>query len=209
MEDAVDTRFTPSAYSQTKCEQGTSSNAANARLSLLANKCEHWNVPDRTSILPSMKRNQFQSPARLRALSVLARMRSRGESLSQAARLEHTTPRTVRKVVGKQLRRGTSGRYSATGGDTLRRDLNVLGSEGYVPVTIRSWKQAQLASEHLIAVGRFLRTGDAEWLKPFVGKRVGGVELLTDPDRLGVFADAGLVKLDALYREHRGPRLEE
>lgn len=151
-----------------------------------------------------MRRNQFQSPARLRALSVLARMRSRGESLSQAARLEHTTPRTVRKVVGKQLKRGSSGHYSATRGDTLRRDLSVLGFGGYESVVVRSSKQAHLAAEHLIAVGRFLRTGDTEWLKPFVGKRVGGVELLTDPDRLDVLAQADLVKLDALYREHRG-----
>ena len=151
-----------------------------------------------------MERNRFQSPARLRALSVLARMRSRGESLSRAARLEHTTPRTVRKLVGKQLKRGTLGRYSATRGDTLRRDLYVLGFDGFVPVVVRSSKQAQLASKHLIAVGRFLRTGDTDSLKPFVGKRLGGVELLTDPDRLGVLADAGLVKLDALYREHRG-----
>src|ERR1700730_12011599 len=137
-------------------------------------------------------------PARSRALSVLARMRSRGESLSQAARLEHTTPPTVRKLVGRQLKRSRSGRYSATSADTLRRDLSVFGSEGYVPVTVRSSKQAQLASEHLIAVGRFTRTGDTEWLKPFVGKRGGGVELLTDPDRLRDFADAGLVKLAAL-----------
>ncbi len=149
------------------------------------------------------KNKKVDHPARLRALSVLARMRSRGESLSQAARLEHTTPRTVRKLLGRQLKRGTSGRYSATRGDTLRRDLNVLGSEGYVPITVRSSKQAHLASEHLIAVGRFLRTGDTEWLKPFVGKRVGGVELLTDPDRLHELADAGLVKLDALYRGNR------
>jgi hypothetical protein len=156
-----------------------------------------------------MKRKQFQSPARLRALAALARMRSRGESLTHAARLEHTTLRTVRKLVGKQLKRGSSGRYSATRGDTLRRDLNVLGSDGYVPVVVRSWKQAQLASEHLIAVSRFLRTGDTEWLKPFVGKRVGGVELLTDPDRLSMFADADFVKLDALYREHRGARQEK
>jgi hypothetical protein len=142
--------------------------------------------------------------ARLRALAVLARMRSRGESLSQAARLEHISPRTVQKLVGKQLRRGTSGRYSATRGDTLRRDLNVLGFDGYEPGVVRSWKQAQLAAEHLVAVGRFLRTGDTEWLKPFIGKRVGGVELLTDPDRLHELADADLVKLDALYRDHRG-----
>jgi hypothetical protein len=56
------------------------------------------------------------------------------------------------------------------------------------------------------AVGRFLRTGDIEWLKPFVGKRVGGIELLTDPDRLQILADADLVKLDALYRQNRGGR---
>jgi hypothetical protein len=128
----------------------------------------------------------------------------RGESLSQAARLEHTTPRTVLKLIGKQLTRGPTETYIATSGDTLRRDLNVLGFDGYVPVVTRSWNQAQLASAHLIAADRFLRTGDEEWLKPFVGKRVGGVELLTDPDRLHVLADAGLVKLDALYRDNRG-----
>jgi hypothetical protein len=142
--------------------------------------------------------------ARSRALAVLARMRSRGESLSQAARLEHTTTTTVRRIVGKQLKRTVSGRYAATHGDTLRRDLSVLGFDGYEPVVVHSWKKAQLAAEHLIAVGRFLRTGDTEWLKPFVGKRVGGVELLTDPDRLHELADADLVKLDALYRNNRG-----
>jgi hypothetical protein len=105
---------------------------------------------------------KLHHPARPRALSVLARMRSRGESFSQAARLEHTTPRTVLKLVGRQLKRGTSGHYSVTHGDTLRRDLSVLGFDGYVPVTVRSSKQAQLASEHLIATGRFLRTGDTE-----------------------------------------------
>ena len=152
---------------------------------------------------------KLHHPARSRAISVLARMRSRGESLSQAARLEHTTPRTVRKLVGRQIKRGSSGRYSATSGDTLRRDLSVLGSDGYVPVTVRSSKQAQLASEHLIAVGRFLKTGDTEWLKPFVGKRVGGVELLTDPDRLHELDDAGLIKSDGLYRENRGVRQEQ
>ena len=141
---------------------------------------------------------------RQRALAVLARIRSRGESLSQAARNEHTTPRSVKKVVGKQLKRDASGHYRATRGDTLRRDLNVLGFDGYEPAVVRSWKQAQLAAEHLVAANRFLRTGDTEWLKPFLGKRVGGVELLTDPDRLQILAEADLVKLHALYRNNRG-----
>jgi hypothetical protein len=150
----------------------------------------------------SKKKVRYQT--RKRALAVLARMRSRGESLSQAARNEHTTPRSVTKAVGKQLKYDASGRYRATRGDSLRRDLNVLGFDGYEPVVTRSSKQAHLAADHLVAVDRFLRTWDTEWLRPFVGKRVGGVELLTDPDRLRVLAEADLVKLDALYREHRG-----
>jgi hypothetical protein len=149
------------------------------------------------------KSRQFQSPAKLRSLAVLARVR-RGEPLSRAARDEHTTARTIQKHVGKYLKRDSSGRYQATRGDTLRRDINVLGFDGYQPVVTRSSKQASLAAEHLVAVGRFLRTGDTDVLKPFVGKRVGGVELLTDPDRLQILADADLVKLDALYRNNRG-----
>jgi hypothetical protein len=148
--------------------------------------------------------NNKHNAARLRALAVLARMRSRAESLTQAARTERTTPRTVRRIIGKQLKRNASGHYSATSGDTLRRDLNVLGFDGYEPAVVRSWKRAQLAAEHLVAVNRFLRTGDSEWLKPFVGKRVGGVELLTDPQRLREFAEADLLKLDGLYRDNRG-----
>ena len=117
--------------------------------------------------------------------------------------------------MGKQLKRDTSGRYSATRGDTLRRDLSVLGWDAYVPVSVRSSKQAHLASEHLIAIGKFIgqipsgQAGNTELLKPFIGKSVGGVELLTDPDRLHELADAGLIKLDALYREHRGGRQEK
>jgi hypothetical protein len=133
-------------------------------------------------------------------------MRSRGDSLSHAARAEHTSLRSVRRALGKQLTRGTSGHYRATRSDTLRRDLNVLGFDGYEPVVVRSSKQAHLAAEHLIALGRFLRTGDAEWLKPFVGKRAGGVELLTDTDRIQTLGDANLVKVDGLYRNNRGNR---
>jgi hypothetical protein len=136
-----------------------------------------------------------------RVVAVLARMRKRGESLSHAARAQHTTPRIVRKWVGNQLRRNVSGRYTATFG---RRDLNVLGVDGYEVVTVRSSKEAHLASKHLIAVGRFLRTGDKKWLKPFRGKRIAGIELLADPDRIREFAEADLVKLDGLYRNQQG-----
>jgi hypothetical protein len=119
-------------------------------------------------------------------------MRNRGESLSEAVRNEYTTVRTVRRYVSSALVRDPrTRRFVAKSGDSFQRDINVLGYDAYVRVSVRSSKQAQLASEHLIAVGRFLRTDDTEWLKPFVGKRVGGVEFLTDPERLHEFAEAG------------------
>jgi len=154
------------------------------------------------------RKNKNVPPARQRSLAVLARVR-RGEPLSQAARNERTTVRTVRKHLGKQLKRDDSGRYRATHGDTLRRDLSVLGFDGYEPVVTRSSSRAQLASAHLIAVNRFLRTGNKKWLKPFVGKRVGGVELLTDPKRIQMLGDADLIKLDGLYRNNPGGALEK
>lgn len=155
--------------------------------------------------MPKRKKTKSKA-ARQRALSVLSWMRRRGESLSKAARALHTTPRTVRKLVGEQLQRTASGRYTVKETDRLKRELNVFGPDGYESVTVRSFKQAQLASEHLIAVNRFLRTGDAAWLKPFDGKKIKGILLLTDPNRIREFADADLVKLDGLYRNQRGAR---
>ena len=119
------------------------------------------------------------------------------------------------RITGRFVSKSTWKRSRAHGGSRYKRErrysanLNVLGFDGYVPVVVHSFKQAQLASHHLIAVSRFLRTGDAELVKSFDKKRVGGVELLTDPDRLSMFADADLLKLDGLYREHRSARPEE
>ena len=151
-----------------------------------------------------MPKRKKSLAARQRAIAVLSRMRTRGESLAKAARAAHTTPATVHKLVGKQLRRSSSGRYSASERDRLKREITVFASDGYVPVAVRSSKQAHRASEHLIAVNRFLRTGDTEWLKPFIGKRIAGVVLLTDPGRIREFADADEIKLDGLYRNQQG-----
>jgi hypothetical protein len=153
------------------------------------------------------KGRSINSPARLRSLAVLSRVRG-GTTFSDALRIERTTVRTVRRYVGSALIRDPrTRRIGAKSGDTFRRDIYVLSYDGYEPVVVRSSKQAHLASEHLIAVARVLRPpGDPELLKPFTGKRVGGVELLTDPDRLQVLGDAGLVKSDGLYRQHRGAR---
>jgi hypothetical protein len=118
---------------------------------------------------------------------------------------DRITGRFVSKSIWKRSRAHGGSRYKAEGRESrYSANLNILSFDGYVPVLVHSFKKAQLASQHLNAVGRFLRTGDVELLKPFDGKRVGSVELLTDPDRLHELADAGLVKLDGLYRQNRG-----
>jgi hypothetical protein len=145
------------------------------------------------------RREKRQIGARSRALRVSARASS------------STTYRDTKS--GRFVSESTWKRSKARGGVRYvrlsrkshrrnRREINILGFDGYVPVAVHSSKPAKLASRHLIAVGRFLRTGEGELLKPFVGKRVGGVELLTDSDRLRILAEADLVKLDALYRNN-------
>jgi hypothetical protein len=58
MADTVDTRLTLRPTRKVKYEQGASANLtkpSNTRLSILANKCEHWNAPGSFSILPTME----------------------------------------------------------------------------------------------------------------------------------------------------------
>ena len=70
---------------------------------------------------------------------------------------------------------------------------------GYVPVSLGS-RNASLNGKHSAAVQKFLRTGDVSVLEPFIGKRVAGHELVTDPQVLSALADAGALRLDDLYR---------
>lgn len=146
----------------------------------------------------------YNRPARLRALAVLSRMRKDRVSLAAAARLERTTVRNVRKQVGTALKRDSgSKRYAAKPGDTFRRDLSIFSPDGYVDKIVRSSKQAQLASQHLNAIQQFLKNGNPDLLRPFIGKLVGGIELLVDPARIREFAEADLVRMDALYSQNR------
>jgi hypothetical protein len=134
-----------------------------------------------------------------------AQRMNRGRTGAKSRRMlyrDRTTGRFVSMSTWKRSRAQGGSRFIGEG--RYSANLNILAFDGYVPIVVRSFKKAQFASKHLIAVARFLRTGDTELLKPFVGKRIGGVELLTDPDRLQILADADLVKLDGLYRQNRG-----
>ena len=144
------------------------------------------------------------APRRAAASRVRVRKPGRGKPPSKTTRSPRTPSRKRRKIVVRKRRRSVSRPHEAKGAARSRREINVFGSEGYQPVPNPSSRQAKLSSRHLIEINRFLRTGDSESLQQFRGRRIAGIELLTDPKRIREFADADEVRLDGLYRDQRG-----
>ncbi len=134
-----------------------------------------------------------------RALRVLARMRRTEASLSAAAREEHIDPRTVRKYLGADLRGFTEGQVRPSKADRRRRNMLIPTEQGASPIIVRGSREATLLGRYMSAVGRYLRTGDAELLGEFEGKSIGGHLLITDTDILNHLAQAGALQLDEIY----------
>jgi hypothetical protein len=97
--------------------------------------------------------------ARERALDALALARRQGLSLSQAARITGTTPRTVLRHAGRGFRRDGH-RWTPKTFDRIPRDMAVLTADGPTVVTIRDSRTASLVAEHSNAVRHYLHTGD-------------------------------------------------
>ena len=144
------------------------------------------------------------APRQATVSRVRIRRQKRGTVLPVVSRKLRTQPRKGRKSVVRKRRRSAASLSAAKANKRLKNGINVFGADGYQPVADASPRQAKLSSRHLIEISRFLRTDDAGPLKQFRGKRIAGIELLTDPKRIREFADADLVKLDGLYRDQRG-----
>jgi len=135
-----------------------------------------------------------------RARKVLARMRRTGETLTAVAREEHIDPRTVRKHVGAELRGlAREGRTRPTKADQRRRNMLIPTTLGMSPIVVHGSKQASQLGRYLSAVGKYLRTMNADALGEFEGQSIGGHPLITDPDTLSFLAQAGALQLDEIY----------
>jgi len=157
----------------------------------------------------SKPENAKGTDAQTRALHALAKMRRDKVSLAEACRLEHIKPSTFLRHIGSAVRQDRpGGRYRATAGDRLRRDLQIPTALGPTPVPIYGSKQAREISQYLNAIALYLRKGDASKLERFQGKtlRVRGenVELITDPATLSALALAGALQFDQLYASFTG-----
>lgn len=142
------------------------------------------------------------SAARERSLNALRSMRQ-GASISQAARENGVTPRTIKRYVGSALLQDRpGGRIRATKSDRLVRYLQIPGPDGPREISVRGSKAASEVANYKAAVNRFLR-GDRNALAPWQGKKIAGIELVTDPKVLVDQADKGLLPY-ALYRSFSG-----
>ncbi len=150
-----------------------------------------------TNRLP--KRSQS---ARGRALNALADMRH-GSLISTAARDNGVSQRTIKRYVGSALLQSRpGGRIRATKSDRLVRYLQLPGPSGPVDITTRGSKEATTAAQYKAAVNRFLG-GDLEALAPWHGKKIAGVELVTDGPTLKSLAQKELLP-HSLYRSLSG-----
>jgi hypothetical protein len=148
------------------------------------------------------RNNRRQSQARERALRALSAMRH-GASISRAARENGVTPRTIKRYAGTALLQDRpGGRIRATKSDRLARYLQIPGPNGPREISVRGSKAASEVANYKTAVNRFLR-GDRNALAKWHGKRIAGVELVTDPKVLVDQADKGLLPY-ALYRSLSG-----
>jgi hypothetical protein len=134
--------------------------------------------------------------ARLRAAEALHEKRKfPGVSLAEAARRHGTTSSTVKAYFPHLVQQDAPGhRYRVTAGDREPFLMHVVDSRGrMVGRVVRGSAARQRNLAHHRALARFAGPdgGDIQMLKPFAGKRVGGAELLADPDLIERLFDAG------------------
>jgi hypothetical protein len=151
------------------------------------------NRPIALSKLP--KRSQA---ARDRALHVLADKRHDPSlSLTRAANLQGVKLETVKKYFPSALKK-VNGKLQVTKSDRYTATLHIPDRNGNsVAIRTRSSKERSDAGQYLGDIGRALR-GDIGALSKWRGKKIAGVELLTD-ERALVAIEPALSEF-SLYR---------
>ncbi len=123
------------------------------------------------------------SAARERALRALGAMR-RGYTLSKAARDNGVTVRTMKRYVGSALLQNRpGGRIRASKSDRLTRYLQIPGPDGPKDVTVRGSRAASQFANYKAAINRLLR-GDRNAMEKWHGRKIAGIELITDTKTL-------------------------
>jgi hypothetical protein len=135
-------------------------------------------------LTPTMLHNERARKSRDRALHVLAAMRRDSKlSLTRAAKLEGIKPGTVKKYFSSDLRK-SNGKFRVTKGDRHSATLYLFDAHGNsVPIETRSSKERRQVGQFLRDLGRYQR-GNRNALASWRGKKIAGIELVTDPNTI-------------------------
>lgn len=144
-----------------------------------------------------------QLEERVKCLAAINRVR-RGDSktLSAAARAEHTSVRTIRRVVPAAILAGRrGGRIRVKAADPYTAPVEILTESGTAIVSARGSRNRELAGQHRATWLKVLHGKEPpSALKKYRGMKIGGRKLLSDYDQLISFAKAGIMgQLDTLY----------
>jgi hypothetical protein len=126
------------------------------------------------------------------------RLRRQGERVSRES---------VRGFFAQDLERGPGGWSVPKPADrSYHGDIRVVSTEGVVPRPLRGSRARRLVAEHANAVKAYLGGDDpdGDGLDRFSGRRVGGVELETDRDRLEELERQGELDDFVLYVDRAG-----
>jgi hypothetical protein len=150
----------------------------------------------------AIPRSEREREARTRALRALSAMRQ-GGSISKAARENGVTPRTIKRYAGSALVQDRpGGRIRATKSDRLVRYVQIPGPDGRIEMTAHGSREASKVARYKAAVNRLL-AGDLSALAPWHGRKIAGVELITDGRTLKALAQKELLPY-SLYRSLAG-----
>ena len=156
----------------------------------------------RRNSIPISRLPERSYAARDRAFHVLAAMRDDPTlSLTHAAKLEGVKLETVKKYFPSALE-NTNGKYRARKSDRYMATLYVPDAQGNpVAVKTRSSKDREALGQYLRDLGRYLR-GDRDALSRWRGKKIAGVELVTD--ERAIMAMEPALSDFSLYRAFKG-----
>ncbi|HXJ87430.1 MAG TPA: hypothetical protein VMS18_11475 [Candidatus Binatia bacterium] len=140
--------------------------------------------------------------SRQRAFKALWAMRQ-GDTLSKAARDNGVTVRTIKRYVGSALVQDRpGGRIRATKSDRLVRYLQMPGPDGPREINVRGSRTASQFANYKAAINRLLG-GDRNAMEKWHGKKIDGIELITDTKTLVEQARKDLLPY-SLYRSLSG-----
>ena len=150
---------------------------------------------------PAVRPAPTARDASKRAFAAIRHVKA-GKSLTRAARLAHTSPRTVLKYAAGALTKSGSV-YVARRVDREPRRMKLMTPSGLAVETISGSRTATRIATYMSAVDYYLRTGDASRLRQFAGKaiRAGAKRFpfVTDLRTLRRLAFANEISFEDLY----------